>query len=321
MPRYLLALVLNLTLASSALAEWPSSTTTGVPAGEILSASGSFTVTTDGQVISNLDITGTLTIRADNVVVRNCRINANGAFYGLNYSGHANILVEDTEIFGASSSGLLGFGSGVFRRLHLHNSSDNSKFGGNITLEDSYIHDYIVTATSHNDGVQIRGGSNIRFIGNRVDGPFRLQTSAFIIQTGTGAIDNVLFLGNRLSGGTYTLYLRDKNAGFGPPSNVSIINNVWQTDSYGFGPLSANPGPNWSWVGNSFTDGSEYSNTGYPIPLGSYCGDGNNDADEECDDGNPSSDDGCSASCKLEGGSTPDSNKPEAPKILRQATN
>ena len=54
---------------------YPNATNTGVPAGVTLKPSGSLTLSTPGQVVSGLDITGSVFIDASNVTLENCLIN------------------------------------------------------------------------------------------------------------------------------------------------------------------------------------------------------------------------------------------------------
>ncbi|MDB4278392.1 hypothetical protein N9917_02180, partial [Deltaproteobacteria bacterium] len=48
-----------------------------------LTPSGSLKVTTDGAVLEDLDISGLVRIQANNVTLRNFRINATGTSYGI----------------------------------------------------------------------------------------------------------------------------------------------------------------------------------------------------------------------------------------------
>ncbi len=56
----------------------PTQATTGVLDESLLTPSGGVVVVEDGSVIENLEITGVLDIRANNVTVRNVRVNAEG---------------------------------------------------------------------------------------------------------------------------------------------------------------------------------------------------------------------------------------------------
>jgi len=125
------------------------------------------TITTDGAVVENLEISGTVKIEADNVTLRNCRIT--GGYYNVQVDGGSrNLLVEDVELTGGNNC-VLDYGNGsTFRRVWCHDQqSDAMKFGGsNTVLEYSLLEKIGMNGTSgHHDLVQATGCSNceIRF--------------------------------------------------------------------------------------------------------------------------------------------------------------
>jgi len=244
---------------------WPDASTTGVPSGTTLTPSSGFTTSSDGQVIDSLDITGTITVKHNNVSITKSRITAS-SFYGVNHNAGTGLVIDDCEVSGASSAGLLLGGSGrsaIVRRAHVHDNGDNCKFGSDVQFIDGYIHGYIVTASSHNDAIQIVNGDNITISGSRIDALFQQQTAAVIAQTNVGPIDNLNLLNNRFSGGTFTVYITDKGNGHGAPTNVTVTGNTWEQDSWSFGSLSFDqPTTTWVWNNNVFSDG-----TSYPSPL------------------------------------------------------
>ena len=60
---------------------WPDAGSTGLRDPGVLKSSGSVSVSTNGAVVENLDIKGSISIDADNVTVRNVRVTNNGAKY------------------------------------------------------------------------------------------------------------------------------------------------------------------------------------------------------------------------------------------------
>ena len=243
------------------LANFPDATTTGVPTGTTLTpSSGMLTTTTNGQVIDALDITGGITVIHDNVTITNTKVFVSGFFRGILHTSGTNLVVTDCEISNASADGInsTSGASATFTRCHVHDCDDNMKIGSNVSLFDSYLHDYRVTANSHNDGLQIPSGSNIIVSGNRIDGQFQDQTSAIIIKSDFGEIDNVQILNNRLSGGSYTLYIRGGNGG-GTPTNVTVTGNTFELNSAAFGAFSYDtPTASHIWNTNVWSDGSSY---------------------------------------------------------------
>jgi len=236
--------------------EWvkPGPDNTGPTNPSILVPSGSITVTQNGTVIENVSVSGTITVKAANVTIRNFRINGGGnsngggAPYGINVKNEAsNVLIEDGEIFGIDSSGLLG-ADYTARRLNIHHSGgDAIKTNGNNLVESCWIHHLGMNVGSHADGNQTRSGDNIVFRGNFIDmpindsgtgpgAPFKSNAAA-INQAASGNITNVLFDSNWMNGGNYTIWITTKlDFTF---DGCTVINNRFGRD-YRYGPLRTN---------------------------------------------------------------------------------
>lgn len=234
---------------------FPDATTTGVPSGTTLTPSGSITVTTPGLVVDAKDVSGTINIKANNVTVKRTRVVGPGLYSVRIYSGFTGTVVEDSELVGNADGCSANIASANYtaRRINASGCADGLKVGNNVNILDSYIHDQRRFTGSHNDAVQSTGASNVTITGNRIDGPYRLGTSAVLFQTNTGPVDNVLIDSNYLSGGSYTVYMKDKNNGYGPPTNARITNNTFERDSYLYGvwTVSGNPVR----TGNVYDDG------------------------------------------------------------------
>jgi hypothetical protein len=86
---------------------YPDATNTGVPAGTTLTPSASKTITTNGTVINALEITGTVTVAADNVTIKNSKITAtkggSGTYAVILNNGADNFTIEHTEVTGPAS--------------------------------------------------------------------------------------------------------------------------------------------------------------------------------------------------------------------------
>ncbi|MFW6154549.1 MAG: right-handed parallel beta-helix repeat-containing protein, partial [Planctomycetota bacterium] len=213
---------------------YPDASTTGHSG--TLTPSSSITVTEDGTVLEDLDISGGVAVKANDVTIRNCRIT--GGLYGINASyGYTGLLVEDCTIYDGTSKGIYG-GNMIVRRCDISMYSDCMMVQSNVLVEDCYLHDLKITDTSHNDGIQSVGGSHITIRGCTIQAQYQGQTSALIFQTNNGPIDDILFEDNFLSGGTYTLYIKDKGNGYGEPTNDRVRYNMWEKDSWAFGPIS-----------------------------------------------------------------------------------
>ncbi len=186
------------------------------------------TITTNGYVLENVKVTGTIVIRANNVILRNFRIDANGNSYGIeciqNFSG---ALFEDGEVLDASSCGVYGKGF-TARRLEVHEGGgDAFKAHGDALIEDCWIHHLGMGPGAHADGDQSLVGMNITIRHNNIDMPVDIpgheSNSALSISAFYGPAGNILIEKNWLNGGNYTLFLT--NDAYGPMTNVRLIDN------------------------------------------------------------------------------------------------
>lgn len=80
-----------------------SSTSSDVSLSRVLSNSAGITTSSNGQVIAGLNISGQVNVNHDNVIIRQCRILADGAVT-INKSNVTGLIVEDNIIDGSSNS-------------------------------------------------------------------------------------------------------------------------------------------------------------------------------------------------------------------------
>ncbi|MDY7106590.1 MAG: hypothetical protein S0880_35895 [Actinomycetota bacterium] len=241
------------------LAWFPDADSTGVPEGTVLTPSEPLKITEDGTVIDGLDVRGQITIRADDVVVRNTRVETNGDLYGISLDpDYENLLIEDVDIVRTDSRCSVGIVHGNFtaRRVDVSGCEDGLRVGDDTVVLDSYIHDLRESEGAHNDVAQSLGGTNITFIGNRMEGLHREQTSAVLFHSHFFPLDSVRLENNLFSGGTYTVAIKPK--GDNPrPTDVVVRNNVWVRDSYKFGSHRFDA-DGLVVEGNLFEDGTAY---------------------------------------------------------------
>ena len=213
---------------------FPDASTTGHVA-EDLEPSDGFVVSEDGAVIEGFDVTGKITIEADDVTVRDSRITTSED-YGIFVDEYAvNARFEHLTIIGTGpecSAGLAPFGSWTARHLDVSGCVDGVKMHGGQHLEHSYIHDLAVGDATHNDAVQVTSGKNSAIHHNTLIAP--VQNAAIMMSSNFAAVDNWTITENRFSGGNYTVYVR--NQGFGDPTNVTLVNNTWVPGSWQYGP-------------------------------------------------------------------------------------
>lgn len=212
--------------------ERPGPENTG-PIGELSSQSGSINVTEDGAIIENIDLDGCINVRANNVTIRNMRIDC-GSFYAIRiYSGFEQTLIEDVEMINMQSSGILGSDFTV-RRANIHDSGgDALKPGSNVVVEASWLHKLGTIEGSHSDGIQMVSGSNVRIIGNFFDMPNiagYTNSQCIILQTNNGPVDNIVVENNWLNGGGWCIQVNDKGNGYGSPQNILIKDNKFGPD-------------------------------------------------------------------------------------------
>jgi len=232
--------------------ERPGPHNTGVPAGTVLTPSGSMRIETPGALIENLDIDGEVTVLANDVTIRNVRIRS-GGYYPIRYFDNDNtgLLVEDSEIEGTSDdvTAALSFANYTARRLNIHGGADGFKADENVLIEDCWIHDLRNGPEQHNDGVQSTGGKAVTLRHDSISG-----ASNACVQTGDegAATQDLTVECNYLSGGGYALNIR--GSGVTRPINTKVINNVFSRNS-AYGPWTIDDlSP--TVTGNTYEDGT-----------------------------------------------------------------
>lgn len=239
--------------------DFPGADDTGVPAGTSLRPSGSLTVTEDGAVIDGLDVSGTITVRADGVTIRRTRVRTSGQRFGINVATNTSgTVIEDVEIVGTDDNCSIGIVHGHYtlRRGDVSGCVDGLRAGSNTTVEHSYVHDLRWFPGAHSDALQSMGGSNIRIVGNTLEGRWQNSTAAIIMGTLAAQLKDVLIEGNQLSGGTYTVYVSQSNESTPAPVNVRLVGNVWVSGSWKYGTHRISDTADVTWSGNTTTEGA-----------------------------------------------------------------
>jgi Ca-dependent carbohydrate-binding module xylan-binding len=247
---------------------------TGVPAGTPLTVhQGDLVVRTDGAVIDSMDIHGFLKIQADNVTVRRSLIRGGhdtgvGTALVQMWSGKSGIVLEDDTVRADFPSGWLngihGYGY-TARRLNVSNVVDSSVvFGNDVTITDSWFHDLSYFSPwplqsdnqTHNDNLQIEGGSNILVQHNVFEGA---HNAAIMVTQNVTRTSGVRVTGNWLSGGGCTVNLSEK--GKGPILGFRLSGNR-------FGPsLQANCAVIAPPTTDVTLDGDVWDATGLPVTI------------------------------------------------------
>jgi hypothetical protein len=236
----------------------PGPSTTGVPAGTKLTPSGSIKVMEKGAVIEDLDVTGSITVLADDVTIRRVHLKSDD-YYPIRYFDNDNtgLVVEDSEIEGTTGdvTSAISFANYTARRLNIHGSSDGLKADANVLIEDCWIHDLSNGPGEHNDDVQSTGGKGVTIRHSVLEG-----ASNAAVQTGDeggASTEDLLIECSWLSGGGYTLNIR--GSGATAPKNTKVIDNRFGRDA-GYGPWTFDD-PSPTVTGNVYDDDSQ------PIPY------------------------------------------------------
>jgi hypothetical protein len=245
----------------------PGPTNTGPTNPSILVNRGNITASTAGSVIENVNVSGIIYVNADNVTIRNFRINAQGQPFAIRIaSGVKGTVIQDGEIQNFGSAVCYGFTHYVARRLNVHHSQgDAFKADSTVLIESCWIHNLGTAANAHADGVQVSGpgaaGVVIRgnFIDMKYNEPGSSHNAAVFVAANNGYIANVTIEKNWLNGGNYTIFnVWSSSDSYPAPVNTRILDNRFGRD-YQYGV--------WSLTGTTVTrSGNVWDDTGVAIP-------------------------------------------------------
>lgn len=266
---------------------FPTAATTGVPAGVTLAPyTGSYLIDTDGTVIDSKDIKTCLQITANNVTIKNSKIECAGTGptdsgvmvvqQGTAYASPTGLTLTDDEITrpagsnGGADYGVLLYGSGVkMLRVNIHNVTSGVHFsGGSVSITDSYIHDMVnISGSDHNDDVIANGYSTgVTLEHNTLEVPGTQTTPIAMYPEGQPntywTIDN-----NSLAGGGYCIYPSYSKGSEQPNNHITVTNNVFSRKFYsncgaggavddGVNGAQFSDGAGNVWSGNAFSDGT-----------------------------------------------------------------
>lgn len=167
----------------------PNATNSGVPSGVTLRAvNGDLNISTAGTVVDAVDVHGFIRVQANNVRITRSRVRGRGTTYIspaliVVSAGVTGTVIEDCEIACDNpqywQAGVNG-SNYTARRCDVHDVIDAFDVdNGNVLIEACFMHDLTFFSNSpnhandkvhpgwtHNDGVQISGGSNVTIRGN-----------------------------------------------------------------------------------------------------------------------------------------------------------
>jgi len=211
----------------------------GVPAGTKLTLhEGDLLITKPNTVVRNLEIRGFVRVNAPGAVIENSKILGRKTTTSVaivsNYNNGNTFTIRNSEIYAATPSpylnGIMGHNF-TADRVWVHGVVDSVRItGSNVTISNSLLEKnlhYAVDPTqgnkpSHDDSIQIQGGSNIKITGNRISGAFN---AAIQVTQGLGKVSQVAISGNRLDGGGCTVNIAE--TGGSAIKGISLTSNTF----------------------------------------------------------------------------------------------
>lgn len=240
----------DITLPSPTSTVWPGPGNTGVPAGVKLTPVHDMVVTVAGTVLDGLDISGTLTINADDVTVRRCRVRGS-AYAIIRVADTARrVVIEDVTVDGMgaaagtpNSGGIIG--PATVTRCDISGVENGVVPGSGSRITATWIHDLGAPGSPHIDGIQIDGDrADIIVADCFVDMSEWDQTATVMVDNYAGGVDKVTVRGCRLLGGGYTVY-SDGKFGGGPMTNIAFKQNRLGKGGWGYA-LVRDSAPVWA---------------------------------------------------------------------------
>lgn len=224
-----------------------------------LTPSKSIVVTRDGTVLEDLDVTGQITVKANDVTIRNVRLSGGPKQQvGIRtYAGFARTRIENVDIAMSSvtcrGAGVMGGGATVMRYTKITGCGDGAK------LQRGSLYEYNRIEVSkpegsnfHLDGYQASGVDNVIVRYNYISVPLSVNgNTAVFVQSFNGKKDvpvtKIQVYGNYLNGGNYTVSVEDGKKGDGFVTGVVFRDNAFG-DNHRYGPGRLQ-GPQ-AWSGN-----------------------------------------------------------------------
>lgn len=192
-------------------------------------------VTEDGTVIED-QVLGPVVVRAKNVVLRRCKIDAGYAYYGIEARGPRLFLsIEACEVRNASHVGILCEWTQVLSTLIEHcQDGIFTDLGGHVRVAGCTLRNLgWDPLRGHADGIQIMGGGDIWIVGNTLTLPHTWNgktgnvsnSCIYIESTWEPAPHRIFVLNNVLDGGLYTVWCL--NGPGGMPQEVHVAGNTF----------------------------------------------------------------------------------------------
>lgn len=222
--------------------DWPDETNTGYRT-SLTAYDGPSTITTPGTLIEGKSITGTLTIAADDVTIRDCSFTSFG-LWGLLRDGTAeNTVVEycTFDAAGAVNTSAIGIGGGssIIRYCDISGVTLGIQLQGSCHVYRNYIHNLWSTSVDiddrHFDGVTVFAaapGTVIEYNSIDMPDPDGGTACVFIATRFLTGIDDVTVYHNKMTGfPSYMSYTEDTGLGV---TNIALTSNLMDRGGFGW---------------------------------------------------------------------------------------
>ena len=180
-----------------------------------------------------------------------------------------------------------GINDGIFSWADTRYSSTT---GNNLTIADSYFHDFTTNAANgHIDGYQTEGASN-GVISHNTYLMTSTADSAIAIWNSLKSSSNISVQGNLITGGGFSVYAEDYNPSDQSPVGGFVVTNITFTNNRfsmhaagcvgqfgvwfyraGWAPLRGGPTDGWRRSGNSVLETGENLDNSNPHSGGVLC--------------------------------------------------
>ncbi len=259
--------------ACPAFPQFPDANCTGVPAGVTLHSCPT-EITANNTKLDSCLFNGGLTIAASNVEITRSKVAGMvAADYRTNWN-LSGLKLTDVEIDGtghvtANGEAAIGYDNYSCLRCNIHGSGRGFNFANDVTIKDSWSHDFTYVDGAHQSAAGSNGGHNNNVTHNRLDCGAQGCSGALVMYGDFDPVDNNVIQNNLFDGGAYCLYGGSTGTSSGKPyphgTNIKILDNHFgkkypsangRTCGW-YGPVAAweaNAGNVWS--GNVWDDGS-----------------------------------------------------------------
>lgn len=243
-------------VSGSTLTYYPNFPTNSTPSTTTLTLhSGDLETTSNGQVIADLEITGSVIIKHNDVRISRCWVH-NWSIFGIYAedgaftTGHPAIIEDCLVSAPTVGSGATSITNSNFtiRRSRIRDAENGFDLGHDALIEYCYVYPLYNGGAAHADGIQTQSGgpaSNITVQHNTIfcrgpdDGGTETNgTSCMICAIGTTSFTDVTINHNFFAGGAFSLYGPQSQTG----TRVKITDNHFGTN---YGSLVGEFGP---WV-------------------------------------------------------------------------